>query len=256
MGKYNDLDQKNWKYYLQQKKLTTNSLWVSTGDNFPKNYPIFKVPKRKQLQDCMGKNFHGLFIPQIPYQFILRFSKQNQTIYDCFGGSGTTHKVATLLNRNCISNDISPKEDFIQQGDSRYFNPGQNVQMIFMHPPYHNIVKYSEQQGDGSNFSSVSQFLYWFEQLAGNVTKYLDKERYLILVCGNIYSGGEQHTLGVWCKDIIRKYGFICKSHIIKDYGQTKGGDAKSYNLNYYRQLKNGYNKFYGDNIFIMKKVL
>lgn len=84
---------------------------------------------------------------------------------------------------------------------------------------------------------------------------YLDKDRYLILVCGNIYSNNEQHTLGVWTKDIVRKYGFICKSHIIKDYGETKGGDAKSYNLNYYRQLKGGYNKFYGDNIFIMKKV-
>lgn len=77
---------------------------------------------------------------------------------------------------------------------------------------------------------------------------------YCILVCGNLYQDGEEKTLGVWVKDRFCKVGFKCKSQIIKDYGETKGTDAKNYNLNYYRQLKNGYNNFYGDNIFILKK--
>ncbi len=241
----NVLDLNNWKNYLGD--LTTESLWISDKNK------KFIIPKR----DFLPKNsqtFHGLFIPEVPYQFIKRFTKQGEMVWDCFGGSGTTKKVADILKRDCVINDLTPKENFIIQRDSEFFNPGKNVQLIIMHPPYHNIIKYSNKHNDGSNFKSIKDFLIWFTRVAENVTKYLDNNRFLILVCGNIYCNGEEHTLGVWCKDIIRELGFKCKSQIIKDYGETKGSN-KNYNLNYYRQLKGNYNSFYGDNIFILQKV-
>ena len=120
---------------------------------------------------------------------------------------------------------------------------------------WYNVLRgFHKKEEDGSNHKSIPQFLDWFEKVVKNVTPHLEKTRFLILVCGNIYQDGEEQTLGVWCKDIIRKYGFKCKSHIIKDYGETKGGN-KNYNLNYYRQLKGNYNSFYGDNIFILQKI-
>jgi len=241
----NFLDLSNWRNYLGD--LTTDSLWIS--DEKKK----FIIPKR----DFLPKNsstFHGLFISEIPYQFLRRFTKQGETVWDCFGGSGTTKKVADLLKRGCIINDLTPKEDFIVQGDSEFFNPKKKVQLIIMHPPYHNIIRYSKKPNDGSNFELIQDFLDWFERVAKNVTKYLEEKRFLILICGNIYSFGEEHTLGVWCKDILCEQGFKCKSHIIKDYGETKGGD-KNYNLNYYRQLKGDFNNFYGDNMFILQKI-
>lgn len=65
----------------------------------------------------------------------------------------------------------------------------------------------------------------------------------------------KKKTLGVWGKDRFCKNDkFICKAHIIKDYGETKGTEGKNYNLNYVRQLRSGYNNFYGDNIFILKR--
>ena len=69
-----------------------------------------------------------------------------------------------------------------------------------------------------------------------------------------MYLNSEEHTLGVWCIDIIRKYHFKCKSHIIKDYGETKGGN-NNYNIQYYRQLKGNFNNFYGDSFFVMQKI-
>ena len=245
METVNFLDLNNWKDYLGD--LTTDSLWIS--DKSKK----FIIPRREFLPKN-SPTFHGLFISEIPYQFIRRFTKQGEIVWDCFGGSGTTKKVADLLKRKCIINDLNPKEEFIIPGDSEFFNPKTNVQMIIMHPPYHNIIKYSDKKNDGSNFNSIEEFLFWFEKVCKNVTKYLDKKRFLILVCGNIYSDGEEHTLGVWCKDILKKNGFRCKSHIVKDYGETKGGN-KNYNLNYYRQLKGHFNNFYGDNIFILQKI-
>ena len=220
----NDLDLKKWREY--QEDITTDSLWIEKKQ---KNDGKFLIPKR----DFLPKNsseFHGLFIPEIPYQFILRFSKENETIWDCFGGSGTTYKVAKILKRKCVINDLIPQESFIQQGDSINFNPQKSIQLLFMHPPYHNIVKYSNKKECGSNFSSIDKFLIWFEKVTQNCIQYLDKNRFLILVCGNIYQNSEEHTLGVWCKDVIRKQGFKLKSHIIKDYGETKGGQ-KNYNI-------------------------
>ena len=220
MGTYNDLDYNNWKKYLND--ISTDGIWITSNINKGK----FIIPKR----DVLPKNsstFHGIFIPEIPYQFIKRFTKKGEIIWDCFGGSGTTKKVADLMRRKCIINDINPKEKYITNADSTKFNPNCQVQLIIMHPPYHNIIKYSNKTEDGSNNESITEFLNWFEKVVINVTPYLDKNRFLILVCGNIYQNGEEQTLGIWCKDIIRKYGFKCKSQIIKDYGETKGGSKK-----------------------------
>lgn len=249
MGKFNDLDLKNWRQYLGD--LTTDSLWIDV--NNLKNSGKFIYPKR----DWGFKNdsgFHGLFVPEIPYQMTKRFTKAGETVWDCFGGSGTTYRVCQMLNRKCIINDINPKHEYITRGDSLYFSPETNVQLIIMHPPYHNIVKYSDKKNDGSNQNTIEEFLDWFRRCVDNVEYFLDKQRFLILVCGNLYFNGEEHTLGVWCKDIVREFGFKCKSHIIKDYGETKGTEKKNYNLNFYRGLKGNYNSFYGDNIFILQK--
>ena len=245
---YNDINLNEWKNYKGQ--ITTDALWV---ENKKIDDGKFIIPKR----DFLPKNsstFHGLFIAEIPFQFILRFTKEKEIVWDCFAGSGTTHKVAKILNRNCISSDLTPKEDFIVKGNALNFNPEKKVQLLIMHPPYHNIVNYSEKKEDGSNCENIEEFLKWFEEVVKNCVPHLEKNRFLILVCGNIYQNSEEHTLGVWCKDIIRKHGFKLKSHIIKDYGETKGGQ-KNYNIQYYRMLKGNFNNFYGDNIFILQKV-
>ncbi len=250
---YNDLNLKNWRFYKDVNFLTTNSLWISENVNLPKNSNMFKIPKRDNFPDN-DSNFHGLFIPEIPYQMILRFTKENDIVWDCFGGSGTTYRVCKLLNRECIINDLNPKQDYIIKGNSAVFNPGKLVDLIIMHPPYYNIVKYSDDCNDGSSFKNLVSFLQWFKIIVKNVDQYLKEKRFLILVMGNIYLDGEEVDLGVICKDIVRGYGYKCKSHIIKDYGETKGKGKKNYNLNYVRQLRGNYNNFYGDNIFILEK--
>jgi len=224
-------------------------LWIS---NPKKDDGKFIILKRDFLPKN-SPNFHGLFIPEIPYQFIKRFTQAGEIVWDCCGGSGTTKKVADILGRKCIINDLTSTRSFIIEADSRTFNPGVNVQLLFLHPPYFNVIRYSEKEEDGSNCKSIPDYLSWFEDVVKNVTKYLDRGRFLILVCGNIYLNDEEQTLGVWCKDIIRRHDFKCKAHIIKDYGETKSGSG-NYNLWYYRQLKGNYNNFYGDNIFMLQK--
>lgn len=248
------IDIKNWRKL--QNDITTDSLWISkTNSN---NYPIFILPKRENFNFDNSK-FHGIFIPEIPYQFIMRFTKnKNDVIFDPFLGSGTTKKVAEYLGfYNGVYSDLNPINSDIKQKNVFDYNIDQSINATigFCHPPYHNIVKYSNKIEDGSNCVNIDMFLNRFlASVAIIYNKHIKLNGYVILVLGNIYEEGEEKTLGVWGKDIFCKYGFKCKSHIIKDYGETKGSSLKNYNLNYYRQLKGGYNNFYGDNIFILKK--
>lgn len=247
---------KEWRQL--QNDITTDSLWISSVST--NNRPLFIIPKRNwNIKN--SENFHGLFIPEIPYQFITRFTKsKDDLIWDPFFGSGTTKNVADYLGyNNGVYSDLHPINNLCSQKDILDYKNDEdlNVQVAFCHPPYHNIVKYSDDERDGSNKASIELFLDWLEEVAKVYYKHIKVNGYVILVLGNLYLNGEEKTLGVWGKDRFCKDSkFICKAQIIKDYGETKGSDGKNYNLNYVRQLRSGYNNFYGDNIFILKKNL
>lgn len=249
------IDPKNWREL--QDDITTDALWISSAST--NNKPMFMIPKR-DWKLANSSQFHGLFIPEIPYQFIRRFCPANGLVWDCFGGSGTTYRVVNYLNENFKENyrlkimDLNPTQDYIEYGDVCTYKLSEQADVIIYHPPYHNIVKYSDNPLDGSSFNDYKDFLRWVESTADNIVPQIKPKGYLIIVCGNAYIDGEEIDLGVYVKDIFRSRGMICKSHIIKDYGETKGTEGKNYNLNYYRQLRGGYNNFYGDNIFVVKK--
>ncbi len=249
------IDVSNWRDL--QNDITTDSLWISSTSE--KNRPLFHIPKRNwNLKN--DSSFHGLFVPEIPYQFIKRFTKtQEDIIWDPFSGSGTTKRVAEYLGfNNGIYSDLSPiSSEFKQMNVFDYsLEAPLDAQVAFCHPPYHNIVKYSDKEFDGSGCKDINEFLFdWLTSVAYVYFKHVKKNGYVILVLGNIYQKGEELTLGVWGKDVFCKNGFKCKAHIVKDYGETKGTEGKNYNLNYYRQLRGGYNNFYGDNVFILNKV-
>lgn len=250
--KHCDIDLENWKEYLEKYNITTNSRWLSTDSKLPL-FGNFYIPKREFLPKPDSEH-HGIWIAEIPYQMITRFTKKNDIIWSIFGGSGVDYEVSNILNRKCIINDLYPKRDFIVKADSTNFNPGTKVKMILAHPPYFDIVKYTNEETDGSNQSDLLSFCKWWIKILDNCLQYLEKDGYFILACGNIYRNSEEISLGNILKDICLLNGLILKQHIIKDYGETKGAEAKNYNVNYYRQLKGGYGNFYGDNIYVLKK--
>lgn len=244
-------DLKNWKYYLYEDKITTNSRWLSTFNDKPL-FGNFLIPKRDFPFD-ISTDFHGLWIPEIPYQMIKRFTNEGDLVWSQFGGRGIDYKIAKHLNRDCIINDINPTEDFILKADSRELTLENKCDIILSHPPYWDIVKYSEDAADGSNKDSLEDFIDWWKEIVINSTKNLKPDGYFVLCCGNVYKNSEEINLGQLMVYVLIANGFKLKQHIIKDYGETKGKEAKNYNINYYRQLKGKYGNFYGDNIFILQ---
>lgn len=250
--KHCSIDLDNWKFELNENKITTNSRWISGLSDTP-NGGNFLIPKRDYLPKPSSEH-HGIWIAEIPYQMITRFTKEGDIVWSQFGGSGVDYEVAKYLKRECIINDLNPQLPYIQKADSKTLEL-EPVDMILSHPPYWDMVKYSDDDNDGSSIEKLTDFITWWQQIVNNSIKNLKDNGYFILACGNLYKNSEEIELGEMLKNVLLMNGFILKQHIIKDYGETKGGAGKDYNINYYRQLKGGYGNFYGDNIYVLKKV-
>ncbi|EIE9531338.1 DNA adenine methylase, partial [Campylobacter jejuni] len=166
--KFNDLDLNNWK----SCDINTDSLWLIASRD--------KSGKHRNI-------YHGNFIPQIPNQLIRRYTKKDDLIIDPFLGSGTTLYECEKLNRKCIGFDINESilefvlDNFgINFDNKRYFLgncdntdikkvdellenalnklESKKSQFIILHPPYMDIVKFSEKKEDLSQISDLKEF--------------------------------------------------------------------------------------------------
>ena len=117
--------------------------------------------------------------PYIPRNIILRYSQEGDLVLDQFAGGGTTLVEAKLLNRDIIGidcNDVAlercrEKTDFdldtakgrvdIIKGDARdlSFLKDECIDLICTHPPYADIIKYSDGIEEDLSQLKVKDFL-------------------------------------------------------------------------------------------------
>jgi DNA modification methylase len=245
---------KNWKKY---KSIKTNSLWI-----------IDKRDNSGELEK--GKDYPGNYCPQIPEQFIKRFTKKGDWILDPFAGSFTTGIVANKLKRHFCGIDLKEFTGFkgnydykclICRGDSRdeesynfLKSYTDKVQLIMLHPPYFNIIKYSKEKEDLSNYKDVNIFRKHFLEIVDNCEQFLEDGKFMVLVIGDFYKNKEWFPLGFYMmQDILNTKKFILKSIIVKNFGETKA-KGKNSNLWRYRALKGDFYVFKHENIFLFQK--
>jgi len=68
----------------------------------------FWTSGQRQASSLHEVSYRACFKPQLPHYFIKRFTKEGDTVYDPFGGRGTTAVEASLMGRRIISNDGNP----------------------------------------------------------------------------------------------------------------------------------------------------
>jgi len=257
----NDINLNRWKEY---EDIWTDSLWV--------------IDKR----DSTGVHtagYWGNFIPQIPNQMIRRYTKKGEWVLDTFVGCGTTLIESQRLGRNGIGIELQANVarkareliaaepntygvvSKVVAGDSAQVDyremleaVGQkSVQLLIMHPPYFDIIKFSKDPRDLSNAASVEGFLQMMGSIVEKAAGVLDRGRYLALVIGDKYSKGEWIPLGFLAMDEILKQGFLLKSIIVKNFEETTGKRNQK-ELWRYRALVGGFYIFKHEYVFVFKK--
>jgi len=261
-GKINDINLLRWKEY---DEIITDSIWI-----FDK-------------RDTSGAHFAwywGNFIPQIPHQLMLRYTKKGDWILDPFVGSGTTLIECRRLGRNGIGIEINPevaeKAKHLVEKEYNRFNvttdiiigdSGQidfkkileerntkKVHLVIMHPPYHDIIKFSDNPKDLSNAKTVENFLEMFGKVLDNALSVLEEGRYLGIVIGDKYSKGEWIPLGFYVmNEVMKRKKILLKSIIVKNFEETRTKRNQK-ELWRYRALVGGFYIFKHEYILLFRK--
>jgi DNA modification methylase len=234
---------------------------------------------KRDKSGAHSAGYWGNFIPQIPNQFLRRYTKKGDWVLDPFLGSGTTLIECKRLGRNSVGIELNDeviklaKTNLVKEknrkkvktkvikGDSRKIDLKSelnklkidSVQFVLLHPPYWDIIKFSKKKGDLSNAKSVEDFLDMFGKVVDNTCGVLDKGRYLAVVIGDKYSDGEWIPLGFYTMQEVMKRGYKLKSTIVKNFDTTKG-KMNQKELWRYRALAGGFYIFKHEYIFLFQK--
>jgi len=123
-------------------------------------------------------DFRGNASGWLLVQLIHHFTPK--VVYDPMEGSATSHDVCKGMNIEYIGNDllgggydlVSCELEQIPTNDLTYF-----------HPPYHNIIKYSDHPNDLSNQETYEEYL---KKLRICIDKLLKKTKILTVLIGDI----------------------------------------------------------------------
>lgn len=257
------IDKNNWK----EIDINIDSLWIIG--------PRAKGGKRDNI-------YHGNFAPQIPDHLIRRYTEEGDIVLEPFAGSGTTLYECERLKRNYIGFDIN--HDIIEHVKSKMTDcediqfdihecditlseeadkkineslkrmGKQRVDFVLSHPPYWDILKFTDLPNDLSNISDLKEFLGKFIISMQNSIKYLSSGKHFAVVVGDLYRDSEVVPLGFYMMSAI-KQNIKCKLKgiVIKDMvgNRAKIGLEAIWR---YRTLKSDTFLFKHEYIFVFKK--
>jgi DNA modification methylase len=201
---------------------------------------VWSFPERGNWATHDAK-YRGNWSPFIPRNLLLRYSANGDTVLDQFAGGGTTLVEAKLLKRNIIGVDINlgalvrckEKTDFeypecgdvqIIHGDARKlgFLSDKSIDFICTHPPYADIIHYSEDTDGDLSLLGVSAFLEQMKVVAAESYRVLKTGKFCAILMGDTRKKGCVIPMSSEVMKIFEKSGFTTKEIIIKKQHNCK----------------------------------
>lgn len=201
----------------------------------------WSFPKRGDWATHDAK-WRGNWSPYIPRNILLRYSQEGDLVLDQFAGGGTTLVEAKLLNRDIIGIDVNDvalercrersgfEHDgaegkvYIRKGDARNldFIPDDSIDLICTHPPYANIIKYSEDIEADLSRLKVKDFLEAMRPVAAECRRVLKKGKFCAILMGDTRQKGCMVPMSFEVMRIFQDAGFQLKELIIKEQHNCK----------------------------------
>ena len=196
---------------------------------------VWSFPKRGNWATHDAK-WRGNWSPYIPRNLLLRYSKEGDLVLDQFAGGGTTLVEAKLLGRNIIGVDVNDtalercKEKinfewenagkvWLHKADARNldFIPNESIDFICTHPPYANIIQYSEDIEQDLSHLKVPQFLEEIHKVASESYRVLHNNKFCAILMGDTRQHGHVIPMSFAVMEIFKEHGFKLKEIIIKE---------------------------------------
>lgn len=200
-------------------------------------------------------DYRGNCPPQVPRNLILKYTEEKDIVLDPFCGSGTSMIECKLLNRKGIGIDINIDalklarsrlnfkyqtiyEPRLLREDSTNLQkiiPNEKIDFIFAHPPYANIIKYSEDIEEDLSRLNLQEFLNQISLFSKECFRVLRKDKICSILIGDIRKNKNIIPLGFYVMNIFIQTGFTLKEIIIKEQHNCKmTGYWKNKNMDFY----------------------
>jgi DNA modification methylase len=192
--------------------------------------------------------YRGNWSPYIPQNVILKYSKPGELVLDYFCGAGTTAVESKLLGRKCIAFDINDKaielakknvnfnidsqqlaflddqihpqvyEPELSVGDARNlsFLQDNSIDLICAHPPYANIIHYTDSREGDLSFLGIDEFLKEMAKVARNSFRVLKPGRQCAILIGDTRRQKHVIPLGFRLINVYLDAGFKLRELVIK----------------------------------------
>jgi len=192
--------------------------------------------------------YRGNWSPYIPRNVILKYSKPGELVLDYFCGAGTTAVESKLLGRRCIALDINDKaielakknvdfkidseqvtflddkihlrtyEPQLSVSDARdlSFLDKDSVDLICAHPPYANIIHYTDSKEGDLSFLGMDEFLKEMSKVAKESFRVLKPGKQCAILIGDTRKKKHVVPLGFKLMNVYLDAGFKLRELVIK----------------------------------------